>query len=388
LIYYIGIDIAKYHHDCFITTETGEVIKENFHFKNDRNGFTELLNLLKSLDNVSEIRIGFEATGHYAINLRLFLEEHDYSYMECNALKVNRFNGVTTLRRVHHDKVDPIAIAKYLMATTYLPNPPKFYHKFCLKRLTRLRETLVKNRSKYLVFLTNVLDRTFPEFKPFFKNSFSATAIFIINKYKTADKIANMKDFESLRRISRGKFSYAKFLKLKELAKGSIGNSNELTTIELDSILKLLTSINFEINKLDSEIETIIKELNPPILSIKGIGITMGSAIIAEFGHIPRFKSAGAMLAFAGLEPSVIQSGIKESNGKMVKHGSGYLRYHLMNAALYVMTHEPIFTEFYYKKRNEGKSHRVALSHVAKKLVRVIYKLETDHITFDSTKLR
>lgn len=388
MIYFVGIDIAKYHHDCFITTETGIVIKDNLHFNNDFEGYSKLLNLLKSLDNVSEVRIGFEATGHYAINLKLFLEKHNYSYMECNALLVKRFTEVTTLRKVHHDKVDPKGIAKYLIGTPYIPNPPKFYHKFSLKRITRLRETLVKNRSKYLIYLTNNLDRTFPEFKSFFKNSFSATALFILNKYKTAEKIANMRDFDSLRCLSRGKFSYVKFLKLKELAKNTIGNSNDMTTTELTAILNLLTSIKLEINKLDEEIETIIKELNPPTLSIKGIGVTMCAAIVAEFGDFKRFKSGDAMLAFAGLEPSVIQSGTSESKGKMVKHGSGYLRYHLMNAALYVFTHEPIFTEFYYKKRNEGKSHRVALSHVAKKLVRVIYKLETENITFDRSKLR
>ena len=90
------------------------------------------------------------------------------------------------------------------------------------------------------------------------------------------------------------------------------------------------------------------------------------------------------MVAFAGIEPSIIESGTESHTGKMVKHGSGHLRYHLINAAEYVFMHEPIFTEFYYKKRNEGKSHRVALSHVAKKLVRIIYKLETENIKFNS----
>ena len=128
--------------------------------------------------------------------------------------------------------------------------------------------------------------------------------------------------------------------------------------------------------------------LSPKCVSIKGIGIITGASIVAEFGDFKRFKSADACLAFAGLEPSTIQSGCSEHNGKMVKHGSPHLRATLMNAAEYVFLHEPIFTIFYYKKRSEGKAHRVAISHVAKKLVRIIYKLETSNIDFDSSKLR
>ena len=105
MTYYIGIDIAKFSHDCFITTETGEVIVEHLSFNNDKEGFNKLLHLLKSLDNVSEIRIGFEATGHYGINLKLFLEKHNYLFMEFNALLIKRFTTTTTLRRTKTDKM-------------------------------------------------------------------------------------------------------------------------------------------------------------------------------------------------------------------------------------------------------------------------------------------
>ena len=133
---------------------------------------------------------------------------------------------------------------------------------------------------------------------------------------------------------------------------------------------------------------SIVKELNPPTLSIPGIGIIFCANIISEYGDMSRFKSADACVAFAGIEPSISQSGTENHDGKMVKHGSGNLRFYLLNAADYIVMHIPEFTEYYYKKRNEGKTHRVALSHVAKKLVRLIYKLETENIMFDSTKLK
>lgn len=383
-MYFVGIDISKYKHDCFICTETCEVIEENLSFTNTNEGFIQLLNLLKSLDNSQEIRIGFEATGHYGMNLKLFLEKNNYTFMEFNPALVKRFISTQTLRRTKTDKKDAMLITKYLISVDYKPHPKQFYHKYSLKSLSRMREKLVKQRSYYEVQITNVLDIIFPEYKPFFNNDFTKTSFYILNKYKSPDKIKNMKDFDSIRKVSHGKFTSANFIKLKELAKNSIGISNDIFETELESLLILHSGIEVEINKLETKIKSIIKELNPPILSIRGIGIISCAGIISEFGDITRFKSADACVAFAGIEPSISQSGNESHTGHMVKHGSGHLRYFLMNAADYVFMHESVFTEFYYKKRSEGKSHRVALTHVAKKLVRIIYKLESENITFNS----
>lgn len=383
-MYFVGIDVSKYKHDCFICSEIGEVIEENLSFQNTNEGFTQLLNLLNSLNNNHEIRIGFEATGHYGMNLKLFLEKNNYSFMEFNPALVKQFIKGQTLRRTKTDKKDAFQITKYLMSVDYKPHPKQFYHKFSLKSLSRKRDKLVTQRSYYLNQITNILDLIFPEFKPLFDNEFSITSLYILSKYKTPDKIKNMKDFDSINRISRGKFSYAKFLKIKEIAKNTIGQSDDYLEFDLKNMLKLYDNINSIIKQYDDKIEAIIKELNPPTLSIKGIGPISCAAIISEFGDVARFKSADAMVAFAGIEPSVSESGTEQHDGKMVKHGSSHLRYHLLNAADYVFLHESIFTEFYYKKRNEGKTHRVALSHVAKKLVRIIYKLESENITFKS----
>ena len=387
-MYFVGIDISKYKHDCFICTETGEVIESNLSFQNTNEGFNQLLNLLKSIDNSKEIRIGFEATGHYGMNLKLFLEKNGYSFMEFNPKLVKEFISGQTLRKTKTDKKDAYQITRYLISVDYKPHPKQFYHKYSLKSLSRMREKCVKQRSYYEVALTNVLDHIFPEFKPFFNNNFSATSLFILAKYKSPEKIKNMKDYDSIRKASRGKFTSVQFVKLKELARNTIGASNEIFELELETLLTLRSQIDIEINKLENKIEEIIKELNPPTLSIRGIGYISCAGIISEYGDISRFKSADAMVAFAGIEPSISQSGTESHTGHMVKHGSGHLRYYLLNVADYVFLHEPIFTEFYYKKRSEGKSHQVALNHVAKKLIRIIYKLETENITFDSSKAR
>lgn len=384
---YIGVDISKYKHDCFICNDTGEVIVENFSFENTKKGFQQFLDLLKPYDN-SNVHIGLEATGHYGLNLKLFLEKNNYSFMEFNPLLVKEFKKSLTLRRTKTDKVDAIVICQKLMSVPYKPNSKLFYHKYSIKSLSRLRDSLVKQRSKYMVQLTNILDIVFPEFKSFFNNRFSSTSLYLLNKYRSAEKIANMRDFDTPNKLSKGHFTYAKFAKLKELAKNSIGESNEVFEIELQTLISLYNEIDSKINSIDKQISTIIKELNPPTLSIPGIGEFTTAVIISEYGDFNRFSNADKLLSFAGLEPGIYQSGTILTNGKMVKRGSGYLRYSLMNIANVVIRYNPIFYDFYLKKRSEGKTHRVALSHVCKKLLRVIYKLETQNIQFDPSLLK
>lgn len=385
---YVGIDISKYKHDCFITNETAEVIRENFSFSNTTEGFAELHKILSSLSPVKDVLIGLEATGHYGNNLKLFLKNNDYIFQEFNPVLIKKYITSTSLRKTKTDKADAIIIAQYLMSVTSNSNSLNFDVNQSLKSLCRDRERLIKTRSKEKVAITNLLDLGFPEFKEFFNNNLSATAVFILNKYGFANKIKNMKDYESIKNVSRGKFTYAKFIKLKELAKNTIGTSNELLAIQLKLHLDLLQNLNKHISTLDDQIEIIIKELNPAILSIPGIGISSCAVIISEYRNIKDFKSADTMLAFAGLEPSTIQSGTLEFKGRMVKRGSGYLRYTLMNSSMTILRYIPTFYDFYNKKRSEGKSHRVALTHVCKKLIRLIYTLETTGQQFDSSKLR
>ena len=384
---YVGIDISKYKHDCFVCKDTGEIIIENLSFENNKKGFQQFLDLLKPYDN-DNVHIGLEATGHYGLNLKLFLEKNNYSFMEFNPLLVKEFSKSLSLRRTKTDKVDAMIICQKLMSVPYKPNSKLFYHKFSIKSLSRLRETLVKQRSKYMVQMTNTLDILFPEFKPFFANKFSTTSLFILKKYKVVSKIANMKDFDTLNKISRGKFSYSKFVKLKELAKNTIGEENELFEFQLQTILSLYEEIDFKINLIDKQLSTIIKDLNPPTLSIPGIGVISCASIISEFGDISKFNNAGQMLSFAGLEPGIIQSGTMSSNGKMVKRGSGYLRHSLMNVCMVVIANNPTFYDYFHKKINEGKAYRVALSHVCRKLIRVIFILEKKNIQFDPSLLK
>lgn len=387
MIYYIGIDISKYKHDFCIISNAGELIVDSSTFNNTKIGFQTFLEQLKPY-NKSDIRIAFEATGHYSLNLELFLINNGYSFYKVNPLIINKFLKAQSLRSTKTDKSDSLAIAKYLVSVPYKPNSDLLYTISSLKSLCRSREFLIKERSKFAVLLTNELDKSFPEIKPFFNNIFSVTFLYILRKYINIKRISAMKDHESLRKISRGKFTYVKFSKLKELAKNSIGYCNEHTDLLISTYISLYDEFNIKINTITTEISTIINKINPKMLSIPGLGEMSAATILSEYGDIKNFSTPNKMLAFAGLDPSIIQSGTLEFTGKMVKHGSGHLRYTLMNSALIVMKYCPPFYDYYKKKRAEGKCHRVALSHLCKKLIRVIYTLEKQDIEFDPSLIK
>jgi transposase len=387
VIFYIGIDISKYKHDFCIISNTGEVIVENSSFDNNKIGFQYFLEQLKPY-NKSDVRIAFEATGHYSMNLEWFLIDQGFSFMKMNPLVIKQFFKTRSLRRTKTDKVDSLTIAHYLLSVPYKPNSSLLYNISTLKSLCRARESLIKERSKFQVLLTNELDKSFPELKPFFNNRISTTLLFILEKYKNPKSISLIRDYDSLRKVSYGKLSYVKFSKLKELAKNTIGYHDDNSDLLISTYVSTINDFNNKIIPIEKQISTIIKDLNPRMLSIPGIGELSAASILSEYGDFKNFSNPNKMLAFAGLEPSIIQSGTLEFNGRMVKRGSGYLRYTIMNISLSILKYSPTFYDYYLKKRSEGKHHRVALSHVCKKLIRVIYCLEKNDINFNPSLLK
>ena len=379
---YIGIDIAKYKHDFCIISSTGEVIVQNNSFENNKKGFQLFFSYLKPY-NKTDVQILFESTAHYSMNLELELIDQGYSFMKMNGLIIKQFFKAQTLRKTKTDKADAFALTQYLMANTYKPNSNRLYHIYSLKSLCRTRDRLVRERSKFKVYITNELDKSFPEIKKFFDNKISITLLYILEKYKNKNKIALMKDYDSIRKVSAANFSFTRFLQLKQLAKESIGHPTETSDFLIESYVKSINCLSEQIDSIEKQIIESVRKLDTHILSIPGIAEISAGSIIAEFGDIKNFESPEKMLAFAGLEPSIRQSGTLSTEGHMVKHGSGYLRNTIMRVVNSLVMHDQVFYDYYNKKRDEGKHHLVAQSHVAKKLIRIIYTLETKGIDYD-----
>lgn len=387
-MFHIGIDISKFKHDCFIATESGVKVKA-FTFNNSYEGFTTLQEELKHLGDHNQIKIGFESTGHYGINLKSYLSHLGYTYIEFNPQLTSKFSQATTLRRTKTDKIDAKLIASMLSQFDYKTYHTSFYHINELKELVRARDAYMESRSQELVKLTNVLDKAFPEFKPFFNNKFGTTALYILKRFKNKERIANLNQshYESLKTLSRGKLTYPKFSKLKHLAKTSIGVSNNvysgLITISLDTYIYLSQLIK----NLDKQIIDLYQQSQSLISTLPSISPITAATIYAEIGDINHFSNAGKMMAYAGIDVRISQSGNKEHFGKIVKRGSSLLRKHLFLYAFQSLRFIPEFHDYYHKKKSQGKHHKVVLIHIARKLLRVIYHLEKYKIPFDPNKI-
>ena len=366
--------------------DAGVVVRNSFSFSNSRAGFSQFIEMYRSLNPKEIKKIGFEATGHYQDNFKVFLEQSNIEFMELNALLVHKFKSSQTLRGVKTDKTDARLIVSYLSTTEFKPYPKISYHILALRSLCKRHFDLINERTRYLIRITNFLDRTFPEFKEFIHGRIKSKAsIYILKNYGIPSKIANMniQSFDHLRKVSHGHFSLAKSLKLKEIARNTIGFSYESDSFEIKSLIEVYETLEEEIISVENEILTHLSKINSHIPTILGIGMVSAATIIAEIEDISRFDSPDKLLAFAGLDPRIYQSGTQSFKGRMNKKGSVVLRRVLMNCAESLLLYNPVFYAYYKKKRNEGKPHRIALSHVARKLVRTIFKLETEQIDFD-----
>lgn len=197
--------------------------------------------------------------------------------------------------------------------------------------------------------------------------------------FPTADDIAKAhitKLTNILSDSSCGKYGREKAEQIRALARNSIGFDSRATGFELQLTIRQIQFIQEQIDAVDGEIKLIMKEINSPILSVPGIGFVLGATILAEIGTVENFSDPGKLLAFAGLDPSTYQSGnYNASKTPMVKRGSTYLHWALMQAARLVAYRDNTFHAYADKKYAEGKHHFVVLTHVAKKLVRVLFHL-------------
>lgn len=382
---YIGIDVAKDKHDCFIVNSDGEVIKDVFTIPNTLNGFNTLL---EAIPNVSKdkIKVGLEATGHYSLNLMRFIIDNQFPLIVLNPLQTNLFRKAHTLRKSKTDKIDAKLIALMLQSGNFKPHSDVSYHLRELKSLTRHKSRIKDNLAKYKISLHRILDIMFPEL---------ASVVYSLNQKSTYELL---KAFPSKQAItsahltkltnllikhSKGKYRKEKAILIKETAAKSIGTDSRAISFELSQTLSFIEVYSNEINKIDNEIKSIMDEIQSPILTIPGISYGLASVILAEIGDINRFDSPSKLLAFTGLEPSTYESGRFVATGmKMVKRGSSYLRWAILEAARLVAMRDPTFKEYYQKKKSEGKHHYVANSHVAKKLIRVIHHLLTNNLQF------
>ncbi|MHB9312493.1 IS110 family RNA-guided transposase [Fusobacterium polymorphum] len=390
-MFLLGIDIAKLNHvaSC-IDSSTNEVIFSNFKFKNDFKGFSALLDKIKSLD-VKNLIIGLESTSHYGENLINFLFKQHFKVALINPLQTSHLRKAN-IRDAKNDRLDSLNIARSLIFGKLNFVSEKNIDCFSLKKLTRFRSNLIKQRSKAKIQLTSLLDLLFPELQYLFKSKIHSKTIYtLLKKYPSAEEIAALKDDEIsnlLYASSKGHFKREKSIELKSLAKTTVGIKDTSVSLHVIQLIELIELFDRQIKDIVTKITDTVNKLDTKLLSVPGINIIACAIILGETNNFDNFSNATKLLAFAGLDPKIRQSGnFSATSCRMSKKGSPYLRYALIFTAWNTVRHSEKFNKYYSLKRSQSKSHYNALGHVAHKLVRVIFTLIKKDISYQEEKL-
>lgn len=389
---YVGIDVAKDKHDCFAMNSDGEILIEKLTITNNLDGFETLYNSLMNFsDSLDNIKVGLEATGHYSNNILNFLTEKGFNIYLINPLQTNLYVKGQSLRKTKTDKLDAHVIATMLVSDNLKPYIPVSYHISELKSLTRHRFRLVKENSKFKTSLVRLVDIVFPELSKIVSSVAQKSCLALLYELPSAKDIAecNLTHLTHLLSDnSNKKFDREKALQIRDLARKSIGLNSNSVSFELKQTISIIQFIQEQLDDVEKRIKQILKEINSPILTIPGISFKTAGSILAEIGDISRFDSPAKLLAFAGLDPSMYQSGkFFSTHSVMVKRGSKYLRFALMTAARMVCLNDATFCTFKDRKMAEGKHYMVTMGHVAKKLVRVIYYLLKTNNIYQADKV-
>lgn len=387
IMFYVGIDVAKDKHDCIIVDSDGKITVPSFTIPNTLSGFQLLYDkITSSTSDFSAIKIGLEATGHYSNHIIEFLGNHQFETFVVNPLHTCLYRKSLSFRKTKTDKIDATLITDLLRTETLKPYCPASDDIKELKILTRYRFSLIQDCSRLKVSTTRLINILFPELDTFMTDLNGNSAHALLSEYPGAFFVASShltKLSNLLHKSSKGHIHKETCVALREAARNSVGVYNPIHALELQQTIARIKLIQTQTEEVEALIRNIIDRLHPQILTIPGISYTLAAIILAEIDDFSKFSSAEKVLAFAGLEPSVYQSGqYLSTHAKMVKRGSIYLRYALFTAAKCVCNFDSTFHEYLSKKRAEGKPYNVAMSHVAKKLTRVIYCLETQSIPY------
>ena len=378
----VGIDVAKDKHDCFILNSEGEVLADVFTIPNNAEGFDTLLQTIcRCTSPADKIKVGLEATGHYSYNILGFLLNKGLPTYVINPLHTNLYRKSLTLRKTKTDRVDARTIATMLMSDVDLKSyTDTSYHNEELKSLTRYRFDKVRERAKLKQSVSRLVTILFPELEKLVPSLHMASVYALLSEFPGAKQIAaaNLTHLKTmLSGASRGHYGRDEAIEIRDAARSSIGSKMPAKSLELKHTIRLIQELDKEVAEIENEINSIMDEVHSPITTIPGIGTRMGAMILAEIGDFSNFESADKILAYAGLSPSTYQSGqLTNCYSHMEKRGSRYLRYAIFNATKYVCLWDPTFAAYLNKKRAEGKHYNVAISHAAKKLVRLIYAME------------
>lgn len=391
----VGIDVGKNsHYFTIINKQDGEVLLEPSKFNNDLDGFNLLLSSIKSYKK-DDVLIGMEDTGHYHFALMKYLLDKQYTVALINPVTTDLTRRATgSVSKT--DKLDTLTICDVLASNNQKKpyriskiNRFDLYEQRCL---TRHHHNLKEELNVYSNRLQKSIDIVFPEYNSLFTSKYGIVYNNILKTFTSAANIAKA-DIRSLRKCfdfkRQGKRISLTADKLKQVAKDSIGIDSISEVIHIRHLIDQIEIINNQLEEIDKKIEEFSIQVDSPILSIPGISHFSGTSILAEIGDINNFSNHKQIIKYAGVAPSTYESSqFKAQHTSITKKGSKYLRKTLYQIILPVINNNKVFKEYYSLKISQGKSHRCACGHCIRKLLRIIYHLLTNNITYDPSVVR
>lgn len=384
-MFYVGIDIAKKNHEASIIDSNGKLLDKSISFSNSQAGSSKLISLLEKYNiSTSNVVIGMEATGHYWLSLYSHLLDLEYTVYVINPIQSDAFRKMY-IRQTKNDSKDSFVIAQIMrfgeFSTTSLANDDIM----SLRQLSRYRLALVDECSDWKRKCIAILDQVFPEYSKLFSDTFGVTSKELLAKYPTPEDMLSVDTqtlTELLSKSSRGRFGALKAAEIKESAKNTFGISlaRNAFAFQIKQIIAQIDFIEDQLDELEIEITTLLHQTNDVITSIIGIGDILGAIIIGEIGDISRFESASQLVAYAGLDSSVKQSGdFVGTKTKISKRGSPYLRRAIWLAATVAAFKDPALSVYYQSLRLRGKHHLTAIGAVARKMTNIIFAVLRDN---------
>ena len=390
-MYIVGIDIGKNHHEASIVSPEGKQIGRSLRFATTHKGADSLMSFIfKNIGN-SPCVFGMEATGHYWYPIYSFLKAKGYTICVINPIQSDSLRKMY-IRQTKNDSIDSFLIAEVIRFGQFGTTSMADENILAMRQLCRYRDSVISSRTEIKLRIGTIMEQIFPEYEKQFSSLWVSTSMGILEKYLTPENIENTpidELFEIIKDKSHNRLTKAKAISIKEAAADTFGIkiAQDAFSFQLKQLIDRMNFHDKQIEALDIEIMKYYEQFDCYLHTIPGIGIIGAATILAEIGDISRFKNSSALVAFAGIDPTVRQSGeFNSTHNHMSKRGSPYLRHAIFLAATTCSFHNSPLNAYYKKKRDQGKHHLTATGAVARKLTTIIYAVLRDSKPYEPKK--
>lgn len=390
-MYIVGIDIGKNHHEASIVSPEGKQIGRSLRFATTHKGADSLMSFIfKNIGN-SPCVFGMEATGHYWYPIYSFLKAKGYTIYVINPIQSDSLRKMY-IRQTKNDSIASFLIAEVIRFGQFGTTSMADENILAMRQLCRYRDSVISSRTEIKLRIGTIMEQIFPEYEKQFSSLWVSTSMGILEKYLTPENIENApidELFEIIKDKSHNRLTRAKAISIKEAAADTFGIkiAQDAFSFQLKQLIDRMNFLDKQIEALDCQILEYYEKFDCYLHTIPGIGIIGAATILAEIGDISRFKNSSSLIAFAGIDPTVRQSGeFNSTHNHMSKRGSPYLRHAIFLAATTCSFHNSPLNAYYKKKRDQGKHHLTATGAVARKLTTVIYAVLRDSKPYEPKK--